>query len=433
MKRQDFLVVLAFMLLLEGYLSGNVTPAILGLLVSIYLLMVRSKVAVLVRGERHLESTRLEEGKPAEVRLVLRNRGGRSSIRVNQAAEGFEVRTPGGMELLPGDEVEVSYAIKPIHKGEFELPPAKVLAEDERGLYRGTFKIGEPLKLAVYPSLDSIKEAARMNQNIKLAEAYKKNPLAGTEGLEIKELREYQHGDDFKRIDWKASMRLGELIVREMIREDDADVYIFVDNTSEMRKGLRKAKVDYAANLALQLAAVLLKERHVGMVIYDELKAEFIRAGRGPGQLETMRRKLNLRWGRGEMSLRFDMNLKLSGKARSFLRRVFPLKKGRRGAKGVFEGLDLVKQPSVLILITDLSNPSDVYRAVAVARNTHRVIILSPNPVLFYSEKLDRETLKKLYRAYLEREALIKKFNTLVPTVDLGPSDYVRELSKVIG
>ncbi|WP_456443373.1 DUF58 domain-containing protein [Thermococcus sp.] len=432
MKRQDFLVALSLMLLLEGYLGNNMTPAIAGLLIAVYLPMVRSKTVVLIEGERRIKDVRLEEGKPVKVKLRLRNLGGRSSLRVIQGQEGFEVETPDRIELSPGEEREVYYTIKPLCKGEFELPPAKVLAEDERGLYTGKFEIGERIKLSVYPSVDSIKEAARMNENLRLAEAYRRNPLTGTEGLEIKELREFQHGDDFKRIDWKASMRLGELIVREMMREDEADVYIFVDNTVEMRKGIRRAKVDYAATLALQLAAILLKERHVGMVIYDELKAEFIRAGRGPGQLETMRRKLNLRWGRGEMSLRFDMSIRLSEKARGFLGKVFPLKKGRRGAKGIFEGLSLIKQPSVLILITDLSNPSDVYRAVAIAKDKHRVIILSPNPVLFYSGDLDRETLKRLYRAYTEREKLIKKFNALVPTIDLGPSDYIRELSRVM-
>ena len=432
MKRQDFLVGLSLMLLLEGYLGNNITPAIVGLLIAVYLLMVRSKTAVLVEGERQIKDVRLEEGKPAVVGLRLRNLGSRASVRILQTLEGFEVEAPEGVELSPGEEREVSYTIKPLHKGEFELPPAKVLAEDERGLYTGKFEIGEGIKLSVYPSVDSIKEAARMNENLRLAEAYRRNPLRGTEGLEIKELREFQHGDDFKRIDWKASMRLGELIVLEMMREDDADVYIFVDNTVEMRKGIKRAKVDYAATLALQLAAILLKERRVGMVIYDELKAEFIRAGRSPGQLETMRRKLNLRWGKGEMSLHFDMRIKLSEKARGFLGKVFPLKKGRRGAKGIFEGLSLIKQPSVLILITDLNNPSDVYRAVATAKDKHRIIILSPNPVLFYSGDLDRETLKRLYRAYLKRVELIKKFNALVPTIDLGPSDYVRELSRVM-
>ena len=40
--------------------------------------------------------------------------------------------------------------------------------------------------------------------------------------------------------------------------------------------------------------------------------------------------------------------------------------------------------------------------------------------------------MKRLYRAYLEREKILKKFNGLAPTIDLGPSDYIREIARVI-
>jgi len=61
-------------------------------------------------------------------------------------------------------------------------------------------------------------------------------------------------------------------------------------------------------------------------------------------------------------------------------------------------------------------------------RKKHRGIILSPNPVLFYSDKLDEETLKFLYEKYLERERIVRKFNSIIPTIDLGPSDDLREI-----
>jgi len=92
----------------------------------------------------------------------------------------------------------------------------------------------------------------------------------------------------------------------------------------------------------------------------------------------------------------------------------------------------MLKNPSFVILITDLSNPIPTYRAVAAAKENHRVLILSPNPLLFYSGRLDEKTLERLYRAYLEREELLRKFNALVPTIDLGPSDYLREIARVV-
>ena len=432
MKREDLIVILSLLLILEGYLGDNIVPALLGFSMTVYLFMLRSKVNFDIRGERIVKDTRLEENKIGKIAVRLENKGENAVVRIIESTENFEISSIPYSPLERGESREFVYHVIPRYKGEFSLGPAKVIAEDERGLYFEEFEIGSEEKVIVYPSVEGIKEAARADYNIRLAELYKKSQFIGTEGVEIKDLREYRHGDDFKRIDWKASVRLGELIIREMLKESDADVYIFVDNTSEMRKGIRMAKVDYASTLALQLATALIKSYRVGMVIYDEENADFIKAAKSMAHLENMRRKLNLRWKKGVMSLRARLEVKLSKKGRAFLNKVLPLKKGRRGSKGIFEGLSLIKQPSFLIFISDLNNPSDLYKAMAQAKWNHKVLVLSPNPVLFYGRELDRETLKRLYRAYLEREKILKKFNALAPTIDLGPSDYIREIAKVV-
>ncbi|WP_456326524.1 DUF58 domain-containing protein [Palaeococcus sp. (in: euryarchaeotes)] len=432
MRREDFLFTLAFLLMLEGYLGENITPALLGIFLLIYIYGVRSRVSFAVSGERILEEKRLEEGKWSEVILRIRNDGEAVFVTPFDLNEDFEVSKLEGFSLKKGEVREVKYIIKPKRKGRFKLKPLHVMVEDKRGLYFDEVIIGEEVDVSVYPSVESMKEAARAEYNLRLAEMYKKSKFLGTEGLDIKDLREYHHGDDFKRIDWKATARLGEMIVRDFIKESNADVYIFLDNTKEMRKGIKKAKIDYASVLALQLAANLVRNFRVGMVIYDDLRAGIVKAGKGSTQLEIMRRKLDLRGEKGVMSLKFEVEVRLSEKARGFLSKVMPLKKGRRGSKGVFEGLSLIKQPSFLIFITDLSNPSELYKAVAQARGNHRILILSPNPILFYGGELDGETLKRLYKAYVEREKLLRKFSALVPTIDLGPSDYIRELAKVV-
>ncbi|WP_297092676.1 DUF58 domain-containing protein [Thermococcus sp.] len=430
MKREDLILTLSFLLILEGYLGESTAPALLGFFLLLYVYGLRSVVELKIVGERVLESHQLEEGKPAKVFVRIINGGSGASVRLADPNGEFEASGLGEFYLEPGGEWEGSYSIKPNARGRFVLKPLRALVQDARGLYFEEFLIGESTEVTVYPSVESIRDAARLDYNLKLAEAYKRGVLLGTESLEIKDLREYQHGDDFKRIDWKATARLGEVIVRDFLRESNADVYIFLDNTREMRKGLKMAKIDYASVLALQLAASLVKRFRVGMVIYDDETAELVRPGKGSPQLEAMRRKLAIRGRRGRMSLRFDFETGFGERAREFLGKVLPLKKGRKGSTGVFEGLSMVKQSSYIIFITDLSNPRELYRAVALARRTHRILILSPNPVLFYSGKLDERTLERLYRAYTQREELLKRFSLLAPTIDLGPSDYLRELMK---
>ncbi|ASA78632.1 DUF58 domain-containing protein [Thermococcus sp. 5-4] len=432
MTREDFLFILAFLLMVEGYLAETVFPAVLGMLIILYIYGVRSVVELSIEGEVILREAKLEEGKWQIAELRVRNLGGDAVMKPLVKHEDFEVEGIEPFFLPSGEERLIEYRFRPLRKGKFAIGPVEIIAEDPRGLYVERFFIGSEVEVNVYPSVESIKDAARVEHNLRLAEVYRKGQLFGAEGLDIKDLREYQHGDDFKRIDWKASVRLGELIVREFIKEENADVYIFLDNTREMRKGLKMAKIDYAAVLALQVASNLVKRYRVGLVVYDDVSADIVSAGKGPAQLEAIRRRLGLKGEKGAMSLRFEAGFSIGEKAQEFLRKVLLLRKGRQGALGIFEALSLLKNPSFMILITDLSNPTQTYRAVARALRSHRVLILSPNPVLFYSGDLDETTLRRLYRAYGEREELLRKFNALAPTIDLGPSDYIRELARVV-
>ncbi|WP_456423060.1 DUF58 domain-containing protein [Thermococcus sp.] len=429
MKREKFLATLALLLSLEGYIANTLAPALLGVGILLYLYGVRSGVEFNIKGERRLRSHSFEEGKPVEAEVSLKNLGERVRVRLIDESPGFEVITPKPFLLEKGEETSLTYTLTPKKRGRLSLLPLRVVVEDERGLYFEEFSIGNELEVNVYPSVDWIKEASRVDYNLRMAEA-RKNGRMGSESIDLKDLREFLPGDDFKRIDWKATARIGELIVREFLREEDSPVYIVLDNTREMRKGLRKSKVDYGSILALQLATALASKFRVGFVIYDDVSASVLQPARGRAQVELIRRRLQVEGEKGLMSLRFSFEGELGERAGEFLRKVLPLRKGRRGLPGIYEAFSLLREKSYVLLITDLSNPRDVYRVVSMARKKHRIMILSPNPVLFYSGKLDEKTLKRLYSAYVEREKLIERFNALVPTLDLGPSDYIKELSR---
>jgi uncharacterized protein (DUF58 family) len=80
------------------------------------------------------------------------------------------------------------------------------------------------------------------------------------EGSDLRELREHQPGDPFRRIAWKASARRGQLLVRDFEREERDVVWLVLEATVGLWAGpLGRAPLDLAID---EVAAVAT--RHLG-------------------------------------------------------------------------------------------------------------------------------------------------------------------------
>ncbi|MDK2782815.1 MAG: hypothetical protein PWQ32_404 [Thermococcaceae archaeon] len=423
MKREDLLWTLSGLGFAHGYLSSNTFSVLFGLGLALYTLKTRNKFNPEVKVDIEFPA-KAEEMKKSKVILKVKNLGSDVKIKVKDDIIP-NVRIVNGKTyiLKSGGEMFIDFFIIPEKKGEYEIP-LKIEIYDLKELYFEELEIGR-YKLDVMPSVESIREAAKEDYNLKIGEIYKRGVFLGLETLELKGLREYLPGDDLRRIDWKASSRLGELIVREFMKEWEGDIYLVLDATKEMRKGLRRAKIDYASTLLLHLATILLKKNYrVGLVIYDDGGVKIVKPSRGREQLNRIRAAVKFKPEKGLISLRSNVILRFSEKGRKFMGKLFPRKRS-----GLSEALLSIKEPSYLIIITDLmGHTSLLYRLMLMLKKKHKAVILSPNPILFYTEGINGETLKFLYEKYLEREKTVRKFNTLVPTIDLGPSDYLKDI-----
>lgn len=423
MKREDLLWTLSGLGFAHGYLSSNTFSALFGLGLALYTLKTRNKFNPEVKVDVEFPA-KAEEMKKSKVILKVKNLGSDVKIRVkDDIIPNVRIVNGGTYILKSGEEMFIDFFLVPEKKGEYEVP-LKIEIYDLKELYFEELEIGR-YKLDVMPSVESIREAAKEDYNLKIGEIYKRSVFLGLETLELKGLREYLPGDDLRRIDWKASSRLGELIVREFMKEWEGDIYLVLDATKEMRKGLRRAKIDYASTLILHLATILLKKNYrVGLVIYDDGGVKIVKPSREREQMNRIRAAVKFKPEKGLISLRGNVILRFSEKGRKFMGKLFPRKRS-----GLSEALLSIKEPSYLIIITDLmGHTSLLYRLMLMLKKKHKAVILSPNPILFYTEDINGETLKFLYEKYLEREKTVRKFNTLVPTIDLGPSDYLREI-----
>lgn len=103
------------------------------------------------------------------------------------------------------------------------------------------------------------------------------------QGVEFEEVREYQHGDDIRTIDWNVTARMGEPFVKRYREERELTVLLLVDMSSSSRFGsTEQAKVEMAAELSAVLAFSAIKNNdQVGLVLFTDRIEKFIPPKKG--------------------------------------------------------------------------------------------------------------------------------------------------------
>lgn len=152
-------------------------------------------------------------------------------------------------------------------RGEYEIGVKAVEATDLFGLVRlrreGDKLSGATSRIAVYPRTYSLH--GRM-LDLRMNEGAEDGARADAEEVSsIADLRSWHEGDSLKRVHWKLSARLGELIVKEFDGSFDAKNMVFVDATAlpapEQETPTKNRKRRTETESALKIAELETEER----------------------------------------------------------------------------------------------------------------------------------------------------------------------------
>lgn len=90
-------------------------------------------------------------------------------------------------------------------------------------------------------------------------------------GLEFLGYRHYTPGDDAKFIDWKASLRSQDTLVKEFIDERNLNLFFLFDVSNSMLfASTKKLKCEYAAELIVSMSYITLKAGNaVGLCMFN--------------------------------------------------------------------------------------------------------------------------------------------------------------------
>jgi uncharacterized protein (DUF58 family) len=102
-------------------------------------------------------------------------------------------------------------------------------------------------------------------------------------GMEFDEVREYQHGDDVRTIDWNVTSRAGHPFVKRYVEERELTVMLLVDLSASGLFGSRdKTKSEIAAEISAVIAFSAIKNNdRVGAILFTDFVEKFIPPRRG--------------------------------------------------------------------------------------------------------------------------------------------------------
>jgi len=189
--------------------------------------------------------------------------------------------------LRPGGFADLSYLVTPFERGDTFFQGTFLRIRCPLGLVERQIKLDTEQAVRVYPNVLAMREFDFLNQKGKLQDiGIRRSRLRGL-GSEFESLREYAVGDDFRKVDWKATARRGKLIVRQYEQERNQPVILCIDIGRRMLSEINGVtKLDYVLDSLLMLAqAVYLANDFVGLLVYSDIVKRYIPPRKGRNQL----------------------------------------------------------------------------------------------------------------------------------------------------
>lgn len=364
---------------------------------------------------RQIDKRKIFQGDFLHVKLTVKNTG---SHRID-SIDIFDVY-PEIFQLVlgknqirtridPSQEVKFSYILQAPLRGKFTFGPTKFQIFD-RLEFRFEEMSGENFDdLLIYPNVEEARIMESLAKKRRLGHMFGIHKTRQMSlGTDFTGIRKYEVGDEYRRIDWKASARTQKLMMRQYETERNIRMFIILDIGATMAAGRpENSKLEAAIRAALMLAKMAMERKdHVGLLSWSTKQHSFMKPGLGDTHYRHMLDLLAEITPGGE----FDLTTAVEYLA------------------------PRVTQQSFFVIITDLeSNRKRLEKGIRLIRGyKHNAIIVRPFGPWFEIEEIYLSPVERaigeaiVHRLLEEQSQLAKSFQRVgVSIVAVGPADFL--------
>lgn len=194
------------------------------------------------------------------------------------------------IKAVPHYDCEGGYHAVPEKRGEFVFGN---IFYRYNGVLRLCSKSGKSETSGTYNVYPNLRDLRRFGlaalKKSQLEHGMKRSRAYGI-GTEFESLKEYNEGDDYRKINWLATARASKLIVNTYEPEKNQHVYILLDSSRVMNSEINFIKkLDYAINSSFLLADIAIKKGdNTGLLVFDSSVRRFVKTGKGMGHFELI-------------------------------------------------------------------------------------------------------------------------------------------------
>jgi uncharacterized protein (DUF58 family) len=213
--------------------------------------------------------------RPFDIRVTLKNSSTRllqGEVRDEHPAAAIPRLVVYSVSLAAGESTSITTTCRIPQRGKHTFGPLWIRLQGPRGMLEAHRSVDCTGAVKVLPeTFVSRDELAKdIGADLRLLDKQRRARQHGA-GTEFESLHPFRVGDDPRRIDWRASARQREMVVRRFQIERHRDVMIIIDSGRLMGTDAgRGTKLDCAVDASLNLARVALQSGdRCGVAAYD--------------------------------------------------------------------------------------------------------------------------------------------------------------------